>query len=59
MNVNIINDLRGIYKDYKLVEIVDGGISIINTNNNKQIDLYRHDFNDIDILTKLLEPYSK
>jgi hypothetical protein len=59
MNLNIINDLRGIYKDYKLVEIVDGGISIINTNNNKQIDLYRHDFNDIDILTKLLEPYSK
>lgn len=59
MNLNIINDLRCIYKDYKLVEIVDGGISIINTNNNKQIDLYRHDFNDIDILTKLLEPYSK
>lgn len=59
MNLNIINDLRGIYKDYKLVEIVDGGISIINIHNNKQIDLYRHDFNDIDILAKLLEPYSK
>jgi hypothetical protein len=59
MDLNIIKDLRGIYKDYKLIAVVDGGVSIINTNNNKQIDLYRHDFNDIDILAKLLEPYSK
>ena len=59
MNLNIINDLRGICKNYKLVAIIDGGISIINIHNNKQIDLYKHDFNDIDILAKILEPYSK
>lgn len=59
MNLNIISDLRAICKYYRLISVIDNGVSIIDIRNNKQINLYKYEFSDIGLLAQILEPYSK